>query len=103
MYSDEIISLQIGNFANYVGAHVRNIQQDLVLSDEDLVESSVYNTTHDDTAMSRCVMVDMFENIGNYPSEVQGSSNQYADWNGKVAKSEVSRGNVDSWTDIMMV
>lgn len=100
---DEIISLHIGNFANYVGTHLRNVQHDLALSDDDLISNESYNTNYDGGSASRCVMVDMFENIGNYPSEVQRSGNQHAEWNGKVSRSEVQQVSFDSWTDVMKV
>lgn len=99
---DEIITLHIGNFANYVGAHMRSIQHNLTLSDNELTDPSVYQMSND-VQTPRCVAVDMFENIGNYPTELQSDGRHCADWNGRVAKTDVIRGSRESWTDTIQV
>lgn len=102
---DEVISLQIGNYSNFIGSHLWNIKESL--HDQECIEVGVsYHCDNNYTLSPRCVIVDLFENIGGYPTEVKVSDIDSSVWSGIVAKSVQPQdwsNSTDYWSDLSNV
>ncbi len=111
MSENEIITLQIGTYANFVGSHLWNLRNELTNEDEENYEQHVRNVYYHDSGLKlgykpRCVAVDLNENFGSNCSEQD--VNAAVAWEGNVHNSvgkfaSQAETSNSSWSDVSKV
>lgn len=127
MSGKEHITIQVGNYANYVGAHFWNFQDELfarIAEDEDLQRrhqfdlSKLYriSKTHDgkDVYTPRLLVVDRKENMGTYHPDSssfhgtlggaavdRSAQSEYVPWGGSVTQVKAKPMNKNAFLQML--
>jgi hypothetical protein len=86
----EALTVQIGQYSNFVGTHLWNLNEEVVRSgfDENLRYSRYYHESRGGKQSPRCLMLDLNENIGNlYEPDLESLENYSEMWGGNITKS----------------
>lgn len=112
MSNNEIITLQIGHFSNFVGSHLWNLRTDSLTSedfDENFVnkpDPTVYFHESNLKAFKpRCIMIDLDENVGTaFNEDPYADSVSSSIWNGSITKpSRNVSNNYKGWSSVLKV
>lgn len=83
----EALTIQIGQYANFVGTHLWNVNEDVLHSAEEASfrPSRFYHESATGTLAPRCIMMDLNENIGNlYKPDYESLDNYGNIWSGNI-------------------
>ena len=104
MSDAEIISLQVGNYSNEVGAHAWNLRDRLSAQDDTVSNPSVFHHVDDNfKTFPRTVIVDLFENTSNYSDEPVSQSLDASLWSGTVSRAISDATTEHGWLDVLKV